>query len=89
MPVFELGQIVISTGAQVCLADNESEVLLDRHRKGDWGYVTMVEKCMNEFAVEDGIKITSHYRTSQGFDVLVITDGDRSKTTILLPQEAT
>lgn len=90
--MFPLGQIVITIGAQAVLENDESQVLLNSHCQGHWGNVSMVDKCMNEFAVEDGNKIMSRYRTIHGFDIVVITDaedilGQRSKTTIALPQE--
>lgn len=89
----ELGQIVLTLGAEAVLEKGESADLLNRHKAGDYGNVSHVDACINDFAVEDGGgPITSVYRTRKGFEVLVITEapdasGHRPCTKIALPQE--
>lgn len=87
----DVGRIVITAGASVVLEDGESEVLLNRHRNGDYGNMSHVDACINDFAVEDGGPVRSAYRTRSGHHVVIITaaenaDGQRT-TKIALPQE--
>jgi hypothetical protein len=85
---FPLGHIVATPGALELLdrmAVNASE-LLQRHQRGDWGDVPPEDAAENEFAIVNGLRILSSY--SLGEDrVWVITEADRSATTLLLPQE--
>ncbi len=85
---FPLGQTVATPGALQVLADaGMSPVpLLGRHQAGDWGDVPLEDARENEFSVESGFRIFSSYRV--GTEKLwVITEADRSSTTILLPDE--
>ena len=60
---------------------------LSRHVTGDWGTVGDEDKKLNDAAVKDGTRILSAYQTSAGEKLWVITEADRSSTTILLPDE--
>jgi hypothetical protein len=60
---------------------------LDRHVNGDWGDVSDADKQENEVAVEQGNRILSAYTTNAGDRIWVLTEADRSATTILLPRE--
>jgi len=60
---------------------------LDRHVNGDWGDVPDADKQENEASVEQGFRVLSAYTTSAGARIWVLTDADRSVTTILLPHE--
>jgi hypothetical protein len=60
---------------------------LDRHVNGDWGDVPEEDRQENEFSVEHGFRILSAYTTSAGEKIWIITEADRSATTILLPEE--
>jgi len=55
--------------------------------KGDWGDLSAEDKQLNDEAVQDGSRILSAYTTAKGAKVWVITEPDRSATTILLPDE--
>jgi hypothetical protein len=54
---------------------------------GDWGEVPEVDKQENELAVEQRLRILSAYTTSAGDKIWVLTEADRSATTLLLPEE--
>ena len=54
---------------------------------GDWGEVPEEDKRENEFSVQQGFRILSAYTTSAGERIWIITEADRSATTILLPDE--
>lgn len=88
-PLFELGHIVGTPGALRALikAEQEPLELLIRHVTGDWGLLDDEDKKENEFSVEHGFRILSAYELDTGVKVWVITEADRSATTILLPQE--
>jgi hypothetical protein len=88
-PRFPLGASVATPGAIDAMesANQIPKELLDRHRSGDWGKVCAEDAQQNEAAVEDGSRIMSVYSLSNGLRVWVITESDRSATTILLPEE--
>ncbi|MBX9677537.1 MAG: hypothetical protein K2X38_02155 [Gemmataceae bacterium] len=60
---------------------------ISRHVAGDWDEVCAGDKRLNDEAVKEGTRIISAYRTAMGEKLWVITEADRSVTTILLPDE--
>jgi hypothetical protein len=58
-----------------------------RHAAGDWGEVYAEDWSLNDQAVLDGTRLLSAYRTLKGKQLWVITEADRSVTTILFPVE--
>ena len=87
-PLFALGRTVATPGALVVMQglDISPVSLLGRHQRGDWGDLDDEDKQENEFSVKQGFRIFSAYV----FDTVklwVITEADRSATTILLPEE--
>ena len=86
---FPLGRVGATPGALRVLeqAGQLPAAFLDRHVNGDWGDVPEEDKQENEFSVEHGFRILSAYTTSAGDKIWVITEADRSYTTILLPSE--
>lgn len=89
---FSPGRIGITPGALEVLERSHTEPseLLRRHLAGDWGEVCPEDKRENELSLEKGFRIVSNYPLSDGFDwfkVWIITEADRSSTTILLPEE--
>ena len=85
---FPLGRIVATPGAlHVLEATHTSPVaLLARHQKGDWGDVPPEDAHENEFSVDNGFRILSSYQVGEQ-KLWVITEADRSVTTILRPEE--
>ncbi len=88
-PRFALGQIVATPGALRSLQESGQSPLelITRHVTGDWGELGKEDKQENERSVEKGYRILSAYRLRSGEKVWVITEADRSVTTILLPAE--
>jgi hypothetical protein len=88
-PRFPLGELVATSGAIEALEAEKLEPgkLLERHQSGDWGEVCDEDAALNEAAIEDGSRIMSVYQLSSGVKIWVITEADRSSTTILLPDE--
>jgi hypothetical protein len=86
---FNLGRVVATPGALRALerAEQHPAEFLDRHVNGDWGDVPEEDKQENELSVEHGFRIFSAYTTSAGEKIWIITEADRSATTILLPSE--
>jgi hypothetical protein len=87
-PLFSLGRTLATPGALVVMQglDISPLALLSRHQRGDWGDLGDEDKRSNEEALKLGSRILSAYR----FDTVrlwVITEADRSATTILLPEE--
>ena len=89
IPRFELGQVVATPGALEALeeAGQDAFEFLARHASGDWGDLCEADKQENEFSVANGFRILSSYTLSTGAKVWLITEADRSATTILLPRE--
>ncbi len=72
------------------LSNRQAQVPADflaRHEQGDWGEVCNEDKQENEYSVTKRLRILSAYRTSKDVKLWVITEADRSVTTILLPNE--
>ena len=60
--------------------------LLARHARGDWGDLCGFDRRQNLIALRDGYRVLSSYEVTAG-KVWIITEADRSITTILLPEE--
>ena len=87
--LFELGQTFATPGALEALEDAQQlpSEFLSRHINGDWGDVDKEDATENELSVKEGFRILSAYKTRKGVKLWVITEADRSATTILLPSE--
>ncbi len=90
LALFQLGQIVGTPGALAALENNTRTPLeyLTRHACGDWGEVGDEDKMRNEFARASGDeRILSAYTLPDGERIWIITEADRTCTTVLLPEE--
>lgn len=86
-PLFPLGQIVITSNALGALTPEDVEEGLSRHASGDWGSVCPDDAAMNNEALESGDRLLSSYSSLDGTTFWIITESDRSVTTILLPSD--
>jgi hypothetical protein len=88
-PLFDLGQLVATPGALAVLekAGQSPGEFLERHRHGDWGEIGEEDRRENQFSIERGLRLLSSYRTNAGDRLWLITESDRSLTTILRPEE--
>lgn len=86
---FELGSLYITLGAIEALRESNQhpQEFLQRHQCGDWGELSEEDKRENELSLKHDFRILSAYRTAKGARLWVITEADRSATTILLPEE--
>jgi hypothetical protein len=85
----QLGQIVATPGALAAFEESgeQSGDFLPRHACGDWGDVSEEDRKENEFSLIHGFRLLSSYTLSSGTKIWVISEADRSSTTILLPDE--
>ena len=89
VPLFSLGMVVGTQGAVDALeeAGQGPQEFLDRHVRGDWGDVPDADKHENDFSLQHGFRILSAYTTAVGERIWILTEADRSATTLLLPDE--
>lgn len=89
MKLFSLGQTATTPGALMALssAGKTPHEYLERHQSGDWGELPKADQIENEISVREGYRIMSVYPLPTGIKIWVITEADRSSTTILLPEE--
>jgi hypothetical protein len=83
-----LGKVVATPGALKLLSEMGEDLFgyIARHATGDWGDLCAFDRRQNEIALRDGYRVFSSYDVSAE-RVWVITEADRSVTTILLPEE--
>lgn len=89
MPLFPPGQIVATPGALRLLDGTNKSPLefLSRHLRGDWGDVCREDKMENELSLKQGFRLMSSYAITATEKLWIITEADRSVTTLLLPEE--
>lgn len=84
---FPLGQIVVTPGALMQIEPQEIFDAVRRHSLADWGNVCEDDKLSNDHALEHGDRLLSAYLNRAGTKFWIITEWDRSVTTILLPED--
>lgn len=86
--LFPLGVMVATPGALAALSAAGASPLsiVARHARGDWGLVCDDDAATNREALRTGARLLSAYDVGAA-RVWVITEADRSATTILLPEE--
>jgi hypothetical protein len=88
-PLFPLGLTVATPGALEALSEAEQEPaeFLYRHQHGYWSEMCEEDRRENQFSVDKRLRIFSAYHLRDGTKIWVITEADRSVTTLLLPSE--
>ena len=83
---FSLGQVVATPGAldELKQSGQTPSEILSRHQTGDWGQIPDEDRTENELSVKEGFRILSAYELTTGEKVWVITEADRSATTIFV-----
>jgi hypothetical protein len=87
---FALGRLLATPGVLVAFADTGGETplpYLARHAAGDWGDLDAHDASANDQALQTGARLLSAYRLRTGCRIWIITEADRSATTVLLPDE--
>lgn len=88
-PMFALGQVVATPGALNAMSELNiaPASLIDRHVTCDWGDLGAADRQANSDAIDSGMRIFSSYKISAAMKIWIITEADRSSTTLLLPDE--
>jgi hypothetical protein len=84
---FPLGQTVITPNAAASVEHDDVLAALRRHASGDWGELGAEDRAANDRALVEGTRLLSAYRSRSGIRFWIITEADRSVTTILLPED--
>jgi hypothetical protein len=87
---FDLGQVVATPGALTAMEESGKTPgeFLSRHASGDWGDLCDDDRKENELSLEHGFRLLSSYKLRTGTVIWIITEADRSSTTLLLPDES-
>lgn len=88
-PRFPLGDTLVTIGVNALIEAGKlaPEPLLTQHQSGNWGDICAQDKQLNEESLIHGGRLLSAYQLGDGTKVWIITEADRSSTTILLPEE--
>ncbi len=93
-PLFPMGRLVMTANLQAKLREAnpkfwEAELigLISRHASGDWGDLDEEDNWQNDMALHRGFRIFSAYETGADLKIRIITEADRSVTTVLLPED--
>jgi len=86
-PKFRLGRTVITSNALSKLSRSDIDNGLRRHHCSDWGDLGAFDCEANERALHDGGRLLSAYRSDRGEKFWIITEADRSATTVLMPED--
>ena len=89
---FNLGRLVMTRGVNDQIAESEPFAKLvikslARHHKGDWGNLQEEDRKENELSLREGFRLLSAYESEDLPKIWIITEADRSATTILFPDE--
>ena len=92
MAKFEHGQIVVTSGVNERISNDNGFALhinrcLTRHLSGDWGDLCKEDREENELSLEKGFRLFSSYKHDSCPKIWIITEADRSVTTVLFPSE--
>lgn len=83
---FPLGSVVATPNATQAFDREFLAASLKRHSDGDWGDVRQTDRDENEEALKQGFRLLSIYK-KDGKELFIITEADRSVTTLLLPED--
>lgn len=86
-PLFQIGNLFATPNAIEQVPNDEIAQALTRHQQGDWGIVSRDDKAANNAALKHETRILSAYKTSKGKKFWIITEADRSMTTVLMPED--
>ena len=88
-PRFRAGQLVITAGVNDLVQRGalNPAPYLQRHLNGDWGDLCDEDRRSNDAALKNGDRLFSSYRITPDLKLWIITEWDRSVTTLLLPSE--
>jgi hypothetical protein len=85
--VLRLGRIVATPNALQSITQDDILSGIRRHQAGDWGSLSEDDRLANDRALTQGLRILSAYDADNGTRFWIITEADRSATTVLLPED--
>ncbi len=85
--VFRLGKLVATPNALERLSQEDIMTGIQRHQAGDWGDLDEHDRQENELSLKEGFRLLSVYHGKNGTKFYLITEADRSVTTVLLPED--
>ena len=86
-PFVPLGRTVATPAALAAVSPVDIADALRRHASGDWGEVDPDDRAANDDALRSGERLLSVYRSANGTTFWVLTEADRTATTVLLPDD--
>lgn len=86
-PAFPLGRLAVTQGVADSIPREDASQGIVRHGRCDWGDLCPEDRAVNNAALRHGDRLLSKYYAGDGTAFYVITEWDRSVTTILLPEE--
>jgi hypothetical protein len=84
---FRLGRIVSTSNALSQLTHEDILTAIQRHQAGDWGDVDQHDQQANNQALIEGTRLLSVFYSQRGIRFWIITEADRSVTTVLMPED--
>lgn len=84
---FELGRLLATPHALDILNPDDVHNAVSRHSSGDWGDLCEEDLQANQFALDENLRLLSVYQDRSGTKFWIITEADRSATTVLLPED--
>jgi hypothetical protein len=85
--LFSLGRILMTPGVEESIDRSDIVEAIGRHARGDWGELCADDVKQNEIALKVGDRLFSVFADERSTRFYVITEADRSVTTVLLPDE--
>ena len=82
-----LGRTVATPSVLKVTTPAERNIAVTRHARGDWGDVVGADWRANDQALQNGERLLSVYHSEDGIKFWIITEWDRSATTVLLPED--
>jgi hypothetical protein len=84
---FPLGEVLTTPGVLVAVSSQDIIKAMLRHARCDWGKLDSDDRKANNAALATNGRLLSSYNSATGIKFWIITEGDRSVTTVLLPEE--
>jgi hypothetical protein len=88
-PCFKPGRLIMTAGVDALIHDGRLNPLpyLRRHLRADWGDLSNEDRRRNDIALQCGDRLLSSYQVTPDLSLWIVTEWDRSVTTLLLPSE--
>jgi hypothetical protein len=86
-PIFELGRLLTTPNALETLDPDDVRTALSRHAAGDWGDLCEDDRAENQLALDQALRLFSVYHDRNRVKFWIITEADRSATSVLLPED--